>query len=145
MRRHIDWPITPVPMNPTRVDCGVAFFNGMFSLLCKPVRVSYDSGMPVVAPRLREPIVLVHGLLGFDALRVLGRPVFNYFPGIAEFFQAAGNRVYSVQLTPTAGVAQRAIELRDHFVNEVPDEPVHVIAHSMGGLDSRYMISRLDM
>lgn len=101
--------------------------------------------MPVVAPRLREPIVLVHGLLGFDALRVVGRPVFNYFPGIPDFFQAAGNRVYSVSLSPTAGVAQRAAELRDHFLQVVPNEPVHLIAHSMGGLDSRCMISRLDM
>jgi triacylglycerol lipase len=98
-----------------------------------------------VAPRLRAPIVLVHGLLGFRVVRVVGRPVFSYFPGIPGFFEASGNRVFDVALSPTASVMQRATELREHFHNELPSEPVHVIAHSMGGLDSRCMISRLGM
>src|SRR5262245_61568596 len=101
--------------------------------------------MHPVAPRVRAPIVLVHGLLGFDALRIVGRPVFTYFPGIPGFFEAAGNRVYSVRLSPTAGIAQRGAELREHFRNEIPSEPVHVIAHSMGGLDARHLISKLDV
>jgi len=101
--------------------------------------------MHPVAPRVRAPIVLVHGLLGFDSLRFVGRPIVNYFPGIPGFFEAAGNRVYGVRLSPTAGVAQRAMELRDHFRNEIANEPVHIIAHSMGGLDARRMISKLDM
>jgi triacylglycerol lipase len=98
-----------------------------------------------VAPRLNAPIVLVHGLMGFDALRIVGRSLFNYFPGIPAFFEASGNRVFSVRLSPTAGIAHRAIEFRDHFRHEIPNEPVHIIAHSMGGLDSRYMLSKLDM
>ena len=40
------------------------------------------------------------------------------------FFEASGNRVCSVRLSPTAGVTQRGAELREHFQSEVPAEPV---------------------
>jgi triacylglycerol lipase len=99
---------------------------------------------PVVAPKLRDPIVLVHGLLGADAVRLLGRPVAGYFRGIAETLTAAGNRVLAARLSPTDGVARRAAELRDFLRRDVPPGPVHVFAHSMGGLDARYLISRMD-
>jgi triacylglycerol lipase len=89
--------------------------------------------------------VLVHGLLGFDVLQVGPIRLKNYFPGIEESLRRAGNRVCVVRLTPTAGVARRAEELRTTLNRELPHEPVHILAHSMGGLDARYMISRLGM
>jgi triacylglycerol lipase len=96
-------------------------------------------------PKLQSPIVLVHGLLGFSAVRVLGKPLAKYFHGIEDDLEAAGNRVHCAGLSPTAGIARRAAELRTFVNREVPNEPVHVLAHSMGGLDARYMISRLGM
>ena len=45
----------------------------------------------------------------------------------------------------TAGVAQRAAELKRFLNRHVPAEPVHLVGHSLGGLDGRYLISRLDM
>ena len=96
-------------------------------------------------PKLRSPIVLVHGLLGFDRLQVAGTTVVNYFPDIPELMQAAGNRVFIPFLGPTAGIEERAKQLKDYVQKHVPAEPVHLIAHSMGGLDSRFMISRLGM
>jgi triacylglycerol lipase len=104
-----------------------------------------SSKLSMIAPRVRAPIVFVHGLMGFNSLCVLGRPVASYFRGIGESLSAAGNRVYTAQVSPTAGVARRAAELRDFLRREVPAGPVHVFAHSMGGLDARFMISRLDM
>jgi triacylglycerol lipase len=96
-------------------------------------------------PRLRNPIVLVHGLMGFDALRLGRLRLRGYFPGIEESMREAGNRVHCARLSPTAGIAERASQLRAFVDHVSPDTPVHVIAHSMGGLDARYMISRLDM
>jgi triacylglycerol lipase len=96
-------------------------------------------------PRLRSPIVLVHGLFGFDKIRLGGWTLASYFPGIPELLAAAGNRVLVPRLSPTAGVADRAAQLKAYLDREVPREPVHLIAHSMGGLDSRYLISRLGM
>src|SRR5262249_50394766 len=94
---------------------------------------------------LRAPIVLVHGLLGFDRLRMLGWNVFDYFSGIREALAAAGNRVLAPRLSPTRAIAERAAELRAFLAWKPPAGPVHPIAHSMGGLDARYLISRLGM
>jgi triacylglycerol lipase len=96
-------------------------------------------------PRLRNPIVLVHGLMGFDALRIGRFRVRGYFPGIEESMREDGNRVHCARLHPTAGISHRAEELRAYFQTVSPAEPVHLFAHSMGGLDARYMISRLGM
>lgn len=83
--------------------------------------------------------------MGFDRLRVAGYTLASYFPGIVQTLEAAGNRVLVPFLTPTGGVAQRARELKDFLLANSQGEPVHLIAHSMGGLDSRYMISCLEM
>jgi triacylglycerol lipase len=59
-------------------------------------------------PRLDAPIVLVHGLCGYDRVVAFGRTLKDYFPGIRERLEAAGNRVYTARVSPTAGVARRA-------------------------------------
>lgn len=51
---------------------------------------------------------------------------------------------------PSAGIATRARELRDailRFKQTIadPSERVVVVAHSLGGLDARYMVHQLDM
>jgi triacylglycerol lipase len=96
-------------------------------------------------PKLRAPIVLVHGLLGFDEVRVGSVTLAQYFPRIPQLLCAAGNRILIPRLSPTGGIACRAAQLKAFLDREVPHDPVHLIAHSMGGLDSRYMISRLGM
>jgi triacylglycerol lipase len=99
----------------------------------------------MIIPQLRTPIILVHGLLGFDQLKLYGWTIANYFSNIPDVLSAAGNRVYVARVSPTGGVAERAAQLKDFLNKNSPDDPVHLIAHSMGGLDSRYMISQLDM
>jgi triacylglycerol lipase len=96
-------------------------------------------------PQLRAPVVLVHGLLGFDRLQMAGWVLADYFPGIPRMLRDAGNRVLTARLSPTAGIAERAAQLKALIDRELPHDSVHVIGHSMGGLDSRYMISRLAM
>ena len=96
-------------------------------------------------PKLRSPIVLVHGLFGFDKLQVANYTIASYFPRIPEALQATGNRVLVPALSPTAGIAQRAQQLKDYLQRECPSEPVHLIAHSLGGLDARWMIAHLGM
>lgn len=97
-------------------------------------------------PKLDAPIVLVHGLCGYDRIALFGRTLKDYFPGIRERLEAAGNRVLIPRLSLTRGVAERAAELKRFVEKRVPGGgPVHLIGHSMGGLDCRYMISKLDM
>lgn len=98
-----------------------------------------------IVPKLDAPFVLVHGLCGFDRLYAFRRPVADYFPGVRERLEAVGNRVYVARVSPTAGVADRAADLKRFIKRELPPGPVHIIGHSMGGLDARYMIAKLGM
>src|SRR5947199_10191516 len=99
----------------------------------------------MIIPKLRSPIVLVHGLFGFDQLKLFGWPVCNYFAGIPKLFREAGNHVLTPSLSPCGSVEERASQLKAFLDREMPREPVHLIGHSLGGLDSRYMISCLGM
>jgi triacylglycerol lipase len=96
-------------------------------------------------PKLKNPIVLVHGLWGHGEVRLGHVKLAEYFPGITQRLRACGNRVLIPRLSLAASVAERAGQLKAFLDRECPDEPVHLVAHSMGGLDSRYMIARLGM
>jgi triacylglycerol lipase len=99
---------------------------------------------PVVPPPLpRYPIVLVHGFLGFGEIRLFGRP-FRYFRGVAEAMAETGATVHIVTLPAAASVEERARVLAE-AVRALPAPRVHLVAHSMGGLDARYAIARLGL
>jgi triacylglycerol lipase len=99
----------------------------------------------VLIPKLKAPIVLVHGLFGVSQIRLGGMRLFQYFAGIPEVLSRSGNQVLVPSLSPVGSVAERAQQLKDFLDQEVPQDGVHIFAHSMGGLDARYMISRLGM
>ena len=90
---------------------------------------------------LKAPIVLAHGLFGFTQIG-LGRLTFaSYFRGIPQWLRAAGNRVVVTRVPAIAGVEQRALSLGQQIETAFPGEPVHVIGHSMGGLDARVLLA----
>ena len=89
-------------------------------------------------------IVLVHGILGFGRVGPIG-----YFNGIAEdLHRRFGASVYAPALDPTAGTEKRAAMLRQKIQEALsqrvldPLQPIHLIAHSMGGLDARRFLSK---
>ena len=92
-------------------------------------------------PRLKAPIVLAHGLFGFRRIGLGPLTLTWYFRGIPGILQAAGNRVLVTRVHPTAGVARRARKLGEQILEAFSDEPVHLIGHSMGGLDARALIA----
>ena len=96
-------------------------------------------------PRLKSPIVLAHGLLGFARMAVRGIELATYFRGIPRFLEQAGNRVILSAVPATGSIASRAESLKRAILAHADREPVHVIAHSMGGLDARHMITHLGM
>jgi len=99
---------------------------------------------PVLA--LREaplPVVLVHGLFGFDRIGVPGAR-FDYFRGIAKHLDGLGCHAHAVRLPPAASVPDRAQELCD-AIAALGHARVDVIAHSLGGLDARYAIAKLGL
>jgi len=92
-------------------------------------------------PKLQSPIVLAHGLFGFRRIGLGPVTLTWYFRGIPGILQSAGNRVLVTRVHPTAGVARRARKLGEQILEAFPDEPVHLIGHSMGGLDARALIA----
>ncbi|HET9752697.1 MAG TPA: alpha/beta fold hydrolase [Myxococcales bacterium] len=95
------------------------------------------------APRLRHPVVLAHGVLGFDEIAVAGRR-HRYFRNIAEQLGPLGAEFHFPRVPPAAPVSVRAGRLVA-LVRELPGARVNVIAHSMGGLDARFAIARLGL
>lgn len=95
------------------------------------------------------PVVLAHGFCGFASAR-LGRLEYRYFGEIERAIQQRGHPVLVPGVAPLAPVARRAEQLQKLVLDWLRDigrasERVLIVAHSMGGLDSRYMISKLGM
>ncbi|KAI0528184.1 Alpha/Beta hydrolase protein [Xylaria bambusicola] len=92
------------------------------------------------------PIVLAHGLLGFAELHLApGRwlPPVHYWRGIAEALRANGVHVITTTVPPSGSLEKRAEKLAHGIADAAGGREVNIIAHSMGGLDARYMISHL--
>ena len=115
--------------------------------------------------RTLGPIILAHGLMGFDRIFFI-----HYFNGVVKHLREHGYEVHATRVSRTGSIAKRANELKEtllnmpelsHIFNPLPgsDTPeplsddtdpgapvgLNIIAHSMGGLDTRYMITHLGM
>jgi triacylglycerol lipase len=91
--------------------------------------------------RLKAPVILAHGLFGFSRIGLGPLTLTAYFRGIPDVLRAAGNRVLVTRVHPIAGVEFRGRRLGDRIRHVFPEEPVHVIGHSLGGLDARRLIA----
>jgi triacylglycerol lipase len=89
------------------------------------------------------PVVLVHGLFGFDRIGVPGAR-FDYFRGIAKHLETLGCHAHAVRLPAAASVPDRARELVA-AIEALPHPRIDLIAHSLGGLDARYALSHLGL
>jgi triacylglycerol esterase/lipase EstA (alpha/beta hydrolase family) len=110
----------------------------------------------------KRPIILAQGIARFDFLlnHVVTRlsmfgfnldPAadgLHYFKGIARHLRKNGFEVFHTSVAFAAGVERRAQELRDQInaiLLSTGKDKAHIIAHSMGGLDARYMIVNFGM
>ncbi|KAF2148327.1 triacylglycerol lipase [Myriangium duriaei CBS 260.36] len=132
-------------------------------LLCVPHAArSNRTRLPASDPRIRElgrlieddyavlrsnydkpknPIVLAHGLFGFDQLHLAGPrlPGIQYWRGIIEALGAKGIECFTATVPPSGSIEARAEKLRAYIQDKAAGRNVNIIA----GLDSRYMISQL--
>jgi triacylglycerol lipase len=83
-------------------------------------------------------IVLVPGLFGFDRWGPL-----EYFNGVASHLEETfpGIHVKAATTNPLGSVANRADILAQQIGLLFGSEEVHLVAHSMGGLDARFLVS----
>ncbi len=103
------------------------------------------------------PIILAHGIARPDYVidslsRTLNLSIYDisflsdrlhYFRGIASFLRKHGFEVYHTSVSFAAGVEKRARDLKKNILailEKTSHTRVHIIAHSMGGLDARHMI-----
>ena len=88
----------------------------------------------------RYPIVLVHGLLGFD--RLLG--VYDYFYGIPGDLRSGGARVYTANVSSSNFSEVRGEQLiryLDSVKAATGAQKFNLIGHSHGGPTARYVAS----
>lgn len=88
----------------------------------------------------KYPILLVHGVFFRDS------NFFNYWGRIPETLISNGAKIYYGGQQSAASVEESAKELTEKIrtiINDTGCEKVNIIAHSKGGLDSRYAISCL--
>lgn len=121
----------------------------------------------------QNPIILCHGLSGFSSLQIIPsfqqikllitntinkstsltdkEPLHailsvDYWHGIKQKLESNGCKVYIAKVAPYGSIAQRA-KLLNKYINHICEEnnfeKVNLVAHSMGGLDCRYLISAI--
>ena len=89
----------------------------------------------------KYPVLMVHGVFFRDF------KYFNYWGRIPKELEKNGAKVYYGNHQSALSVADSAAELTERIkeiVRETGCEKVNIIAHSKGGLDCRYAISKLD-
>ncbi|KAG8736760.1 hypothetical protein FRC10_008972 [Ceratobasidium sp. 414] len=92
-----------------------------------------------VAQPPTHPIILCHGLFGFNTIG----GIVDYWNDIPEALRGAGADVFVAEVPATSAVETRAARLKEQIVAKYRGRSVHLIGHSMGGLDCRYLVSHL--
>ena len=88
------------------------------------------------------PVVLVHGMMAKDF------SFWHAFRGISGFLKEQGVAVYVTNQDGVGSIETNALQLKEEILQILEKEnceKVNLIAHSKGGVDARFMISRLDM
>ena len=78
----------------------------------------------------KNPIVLAHGLLGFDELRLAGKflPGVQYWRGITEALAANGIEVITTSVPASASIEERAAKLSVGIESKAGGKSVNIIA-----------------
>ncbi|EGC39332.1 hypothetical protein DICPUDRAFT_27048 [Dictyostelium purpureum] len=94
-----------------------------------------------VIPKLKYPLIFSHGLFGFSSFLFL-----HYFNNIVQPIKRHTIAETTV-VHPTDSIKNRAESMYSQIqeiMKRHNTDKVHIIAHSMGGLDARYLINKLD-
>src|SRR5512140_3469146 len=81
-------------------------------------------------------VVLVHGMGGFQKIEGI-----DYFWKVPELYRSLGARVVVPGTTTFASSEKRAAELKAQL--DAERGPLILLAHSQGGLDARYLVTKL--
>ncbi|AOP35867.1 lipase [Leptospira tipperaryensis] len=119
----------------------------LFVLAFLITNVTYASGGGSSSKPLSGsyPIILAHGTLGWGN----GSTITDYWGGNAVYLRNQGATVLTPTVTSLESSSARAVQLKSQILAALAANnytgKVHIIGHSQGGLDSRYMIANLGM
>lgn len=91
----------------------------------------------------KYPVILVSGLGFKDQNRII-----NYWNTIPDFLKQYGCEVYTAQQDAFISIPDNAIKLKYRILDilsQTKHEKINIIGHSKGGLEARYLASRLGM
>ncbi|KAK2756077.1 hypothetical protein FQN54_005484 [Arachnomyces sp. PD_36] len=82
----------------------------------------------------KNPIVLAHGLMGFDELRLAGKylPGVQYWRGIKDALAMKGIEVFTATVPASGSIEERGEALMSEIKDAAAGRKVNIIAHSMG-------------
>jgi triacylglycerol lipase len=119
----------------------LSVLRACFFVLCALVLGENIAANTVEAP-LQYPIVLVHGIVAHDR-----KGLINFWGRIPGTLEKNGVRVFFGNTDAWGRVESNAEILKttiDTILQETGSEKVNIIAHSKGGVDSRYLIWKYD-
>jgi len=93
--------------------------------------------MPENIP-LKYPVVLVHGIIAHDRASII-----KFWGRIPEVLTSRGIKVFRGNTDAWGGYESNALILKktiENILSETKSERVNIVAHSKGGIDSRYLI-----
>lgn len=99
-------------------------------------------GVEAGSAATKYPIVLVHGMMGFNELDLGWFGKQPYWRGIVQALQAGGARVHVAQVSAFNATEVRGEQLLpqiERVLQETGANKVHLIGHSQGGSTSRYV------
>ncbi|KAI0036012.1 Alpha/Beta hydrolase protein [Vararia minispora EC-137] len=129
----------PRPPDPTQSPPEDTRTDPIHVLMRSPAL--YD---PVRTPRF--PIVLCHGLYGFDVRGPAAIPALrmHYWADVSAILRrTVGAEVIVAAVPSTGSIADRAVELDRSLRARARGRGVNLLAHSMGGLDGRHLITHI--
>jgi triacylglycerol lipase len=97
-----------------------------------------NDGGPVMQIELNYPVVLVHGIAMYDRTNVI-----EYWGRIPKILADRGVQVFYGDTDAWGDYESNALMLKETIENillQTGKEKVNIIAHSKGGIDSRYLV-----
>lgn len=92
---------------------------------------------------LKHPIVLCHGFLTLGEYSLQRTKMFGYFKKVRRVLENCGAKIYEPKVSPSERIEVRAAELNEFLISEISIDKAHLVCHSMGGLDARFLAAGL--
>ena len=108
----------------------------MFTMMCLSIAMAASISQAGTYTKTKYPIVLVHGVTGFDTLGGL----INYFHKVPYNLERDGAKVYTVSVSFANSSEVRGEQLAN-FISGLGVSKVNIMAHSQGAPTSRVAAS----